>query len=447
MFKTRRLSLFISTICALSATGVGHAYTYIYTNSNYAANTTSNTVTHTYSYSSMDSFSNSTGCSNVTTTTSNGAQTAAISACPVKEKKEIFVNENYVVDHYSQYRNNDCGDGANAGKECAQTPAYSITKLAGMSVAKAINNKGEVTGMIAPGFTYDGKYHAGIWRSGQIVDLGMIGCRPTVAQCWSQGFGINEHGQVVGESHVPDTQLPGYSGYWGVYYAHETVWNSVTPMLLDTLGTEWGTAMDINDKGTIVGHSRSTNWSMFSGDYLNHAFFKQGDVIKEIGGAGQASKAYAVNERDEVAGEIKLTEGLRAFLWKDDTVTVLGHLGGNESIGRDIANNERAKLVGYSKTAGGTFHGFLWREGVMTDLGTLFGAPDSYAFAINEKGQIVGRSGRRAVLWHNGQIFDLNALIPANSGVVLMTAVDINERGQIIVQAKDGGQYLLTPSN
>lgn len=41
---------------------------------------------------------------------------------------------------------------------------------------------------------------------------------------------------------------------------------------------------------------------------------------------------------------------------------------------------------------------FLWERGRMTDLGALPNAEDNEAFTLNDCGEIVGKSGRRAVL-------------------------------------------------
>ena len=82
----------------------------------------------------------------------------------------------------------------------------------------------------------------------------------------------------------------------------------------------------------------------------------------------------------------------------------LGTLGGTFSFAGAI--NERGQVVGYSETASGEIHAFLWHQGVMTDLGTL-GGTISQAFTINERGQVVGNSDTalgegHAALWTKG---------------------------------------------
>jgi probable HAF family extracellular repeat protein len=73
----------------------------------------------------------------------------------------------------------------------------------------------------------------------------------------------------------------------------------------------------------------------------------------------------------------------------------------------------------------------------MQDLGTLQGDFASVAIGINEKGEVVGASfaadfSARAFLWENGTMFDLNKLIPPNSGWQLQVASSINSRGEIV---------------
>jgi probable HAF family extracellular repeat protein len=72
-------------------------------------------------------------------------------------------------------------------------------------------------------------------------------------------------------------------------------------------------------------------------------------------------------------------------------VVDLGTLGGATSNGEAI--NERGQVAGWSDTAGGNRHAFLYSDGTMQDLGTLTGGSDSYATALNDRGQVVGYSG------------------------------------------------------
>lgn len=109
----------------------------------------------------------------------------------------------------------------------------------------------------------------------------------------------------------------------------------------------------------------------------------------------------------------------------------LGTLGGTESFA--FAINDRGQAVGESRTAGDQeTHMFLYDRGRLIDLSTLYnvGTGDfgEQANDINARGQIVGniRNGD-AALFSQGRVTDLNT-----SGWPFSTALGINNSGQIV---------------
>jgi probable HAF family extracellular repeat protein len=110
-----------------------------------------------------------------------------------------------------------------------------------------------------------------------------------------------------------------------------------------------------------------------------------------------------------------------------------------------IGLNEAGELVGKADVPGSlTYHAFLAKNGLMTDLGTQDGDPCSDAISINEQHQIVGFSEDcsgdfsghigHAFLWENGHMTDLNAFVPLASSLKLTVANFINDRGEIAVE-------------
>ena len=117
----------------------------------------------------------------------------------------------------------------------------------------------------------------------------------------------------------------------------------------------------------------------------------------------------------------------------------LGTLPGDVASGAlDI--NDRGQVVGRSGMGGPgcdtlecNGNAVLWDKGTITDLGTLPNHDYSEARAINNQGEIVGLSGlwgsgNHAVLWDKGTITDLD-MLPYDEST---SASGINERGQII---------------
>lgn len=125
---------------------------------------------------------------------------------------------------------------------------------------------------------------------------------------------------------------------------------------------------------------------------------------------GSFSNAYGgVTNRMWVTGDSALPsdETEHAFLWRDGVMTDLGTLGGPISSVGNQTKNVVGFIVGTAQTsepdrlgeswvsitglpvAQNLFKGFLWRNGVMRALPTP-GGNQGAAYGVNNKGQVVG---------------------------------------------------------
>lgn len=333
-----------------------------------------------------------------------------------------------------------CSGPASKKPECRYPKSFTMTPITGLTAATALNSDGQIVG-VTVGIDREGerevkRFHAGLWRNGNVTDLGMLGCRSTVSICQSGAKALNVHGHVVGESS---------NDYVSPYYLHAFAWRDGSMTALPEPGSEWSSATGINDSGNMVGYGR------YVVDYLEHGWINIDNHLIVIGGEGQNSRANAINNRNVAAGAINVGGTAYAFIWENNTIRLAGTFGSMGSHAYDLNNKWRPQVVGSSRNSEGLLRGFLWERGVMYNLDALPEAEDSIARAINNRGQIVGTSGGRGVVWQNGEVRDLNLLlagIPQDPppGTIVIDAIDIDWRGRILAIGENGANYLLSPN-
>lgn len=203
--------------------------------------------------------------------------------------------------------------------------------------------------------------------------------------------------------------------------------------------------------------------------FLNHAFRWRGGVLTDLGTipGGSISGVSSINARGWIAGISTTSEtdpiiacGFQplcpqshAVLWKDGAIIEIGTLGVGLESNSAYVNNSGA-VVGFSTIntspdpfsfLGAPTHAFIWRNGVMRDLGTL-GGPDSApsggcdnqrsdlvagsSFLDSTPNAATGTPTQHAFLWNNGNLTDIPTL-----GGTLAFGQCANNRGQVIGQS------------
>jgi probable HAF family extracellular repeat protein len=141
-------------------------------------------------------------------------------------------------------------------------------------------------------------------------------------------------------------------------------------------------------------------WAHTTGNASHAALWKPGSAAQDLGTmGGPTSIAWGINKKNQIVGQSDVPSPGRfhAFLWQNGTFTDLGLLpGGDWSVAQAI--NDSGLIVGQASTSVGAIHAVLWRKGTHTirDLGVLPGGSTvnrfSVAYAVNNRGQIVGSS-------------------------------------------------------
>jgi probable HAF family extracellular repeat protein len=142
----------------------------------------------------------------------------------------------------------------------------------------------------------------------------------------------------------------------------------------------------------------------------------------------------AINNRGVVAGTLGTRVSSRAFVLFRGRVTQIGLVRGDTD-SRFVDLNDRGQVVAVSYRSPGdekNAHAILWEKGRIRNLGSFVPAD------INEHGDVVGTSSRgtpRALLWSRGQIHDLGRTL----GGYPSEGAAINDAGQVVGRSDDDG--------
>ena len=303
----------------------------------------------------------------------------------------------------------------------------------GNTIARDINDAGQVVGSSK---TASGETHAFLTGPD-----GMGMSRVGIDSWWnssSEAFGINNAGQVIG--HYPSTSDPEGFITWG--HSFITGPNGVGTTYLGFV------AEGINDRGTVVGWdypaepfssiypgvvSQSdlggNRYTRLLGPFLLGPFVDTGDMF------------LAINNSEQVVGSASGHVVLGFSVSPPGFWTDIGALAGNY-YSTAVGINEAGQIIG-SFSGNGVSHAFITNASAteLTDLGTLGGLSSS-PYGINDTGQVVGWANTENGAQHafitgpNGEgMTDLNSLVHLSEGVVLTAAMDINNKGQVIVLA------------
>jgi probable HAF family extracellular repeat protein len=310
----------------------------------------------------------------------------------------------------------------------------SIVAAGGTMSAAAINDRDEVVGNATepdgPPFFGEGPlaffYQS---RSGAVNQLTFS------SQQASYAGGLNDRGQIAGYADVLPTGL------------QAVLWSSIGGA--EALGPSFpqSIGMAVSKSGTVVGNFNCAAAqgcaSLWSG--RNHVFAALPLLpTAVIGCTTGSSNALAINSKGRIVGWAESCGG-GAVEWRDGQIKLLVADVVNQPDSVATAINDDDEVVG---TAGG--YAFRYRHGSLSNLGTLPGDASSSAYALNNRGEIVGASqdangNSRAFLYVHGQMYDLNSLSDPGS-VTLQTAVGINPHGWIAASGTSNGQqnaYLL----
>ena len=368
----------------------------------------------------------------------------------------LFAQEHGQHHHYRLIDLGTLGGSQSFQLEEGQSP------LAGAGPAvRLINSHGAVTGVadlnVPDPYVFclscDGFLaHTFLWKDGSMTDLGSLPGAQDTFPGW-----INNRGDVVGASYN------GVDPVSGAALLEAVLWKDGRVIDLGDLpGGNQSIANGINERGEVVGASVNTIpdpfpnlWGIlfFNKFTQARAVLWRNESVTDLGTlGGPDSASIFINDAGQIAGQSLTNSTVNPgtgqptqdpFLWQKGKMIDLGTLGG--TLGFPTGLNNRGQVIGQMNLAGdANFHAFLWDRGLLTDLGTL-GGDNAAASWINDSGEILGISDLpgdlswHAFLWKNGVMTDMGT--PDGNGCSDPNV--INARGQAVGRSTDCLNHVL----
>ncbi len=271
------------------------------------------------------------------------------------------------------------------------------------SQAYGINNSGPVVG-----YGHDGNnnFKGFIYSKGSYTEL----LPPGMRNAWARG--INDRGAVVGYTYGD------IGSYRGFLYSGGTYTELLPP------GWREAYAYNINNSGIVVGYGREKKFY--------RGFLYSGGTYTELLPPGwREAYAYSINNSGVVVGRGYDNTGVRkGFIYSSGSYIELLPSGWQWAEAHDINNS--GTVVGYGRDRNNNFKGFIYSSGSYIELLP----PDwqwAEAYGINNRGVAVGRGGHKGTANLRGFLYNSGSyttLLP--SGWRWAQTYDINDSGVIV---------------